>query len=224
MDADDLVARLRSMGTERDRNGMARFGINVTEAAGVSVTALRRMAGELPRDHALAAALWATGLHEARIMASLVDEPQRVTVRQMDAWARDFDSWDLCDQCCANLFWRTPFADRRSHLWATRRAEFVKRAGFALMASAAVKDRTAPDERFLAYLPAIEREATDPRNFVRKAVNWALRQIGKRNASLHRAAVTAARRIARIDDRTARWVASDALRELTDPRTMRRLR
>jgi 3-methyladenine DNA glycosylase AlkD len=223
MEAHDVVARLRSMGTERDRDGMARFGINVTEAAGVSVTALRGMARELPRDHELADALWATGLHEARILASMVDEPERVTARQMDAWARDFDSWDLCDQCCANLFWRTPFADGRSLVWSGRRAEFVKRAGFALMASAAVKDRSAPDERFLAYLPAIEREATDPRNFVRKAVNWALRQIGKRNLALHRAAVAAARRIARTDDRTARWVASDALRELTNPRTLVRL-
>jgi 3-methyladenine DNA glycosylase AlkD len=223
MDPNDVVGRLRSMGTERDRARMARFGINVTEAAGVSVAALRRMARELPRDHGLAVGLWATGLHEARILASMVDEPRRVTVRQMDAWARDFDSWDLCDQCCANLFWRAPFADSRSLMWSTRRAEFVKRAGFSLMASAAVKDRSAPDERFLTYLPAVEREATDPRNFVRKAVNWALRQIGKRNRRLHRAAVAAARRIARVDDRTARWVASDALRELTDPRTIRRI-
>jgi 3-methyladenine DNA glycosylase AlkD len=208
MNPDRLVARLRAMGTERDRAGMARYGINVANAAGVGVTTLRTMARELPRDHELALGLWATGLHEARILASMVDEPDL----------------DLCDQCCANLFWRTLHADGRTLVWSGRRAEFVKRGGFALMASAAVKDRDAPDDRFVTYLQVIERQATDPRNFVRKAVNWALRQIGKRNAALHRRAVAAARRIARIDDRTARWIAGDALRELTDPRTIRRLR
>jgi 3-methyladenine DNA glycosylase AlkD len=172
------------MGSERDRAGMARFGINVDEALGVSVTALRRLARQLPRDHGLAAGLWETGVHEARILASMVEEPERVTARQMDRWARDFDSWDLCDQCCQNLFWRTPFAESKSVAWAARTREFEKRAGFALMASAAVKDRDAPDARFLGYLKLIEREATDSRNFVRKAVNWALRQIGKRNRRL----------------------------------------
>jgi 3-methyladenine DNA glycosylase AlkD len=202
---------------------MARFGINVDGALGVSVTALRRLAREVPRDHALAADLWESGIHEARILASMVDEPERVTGRQMDRWVREFDSWDLCDQCCANLFWRTSLADGKSVAWAGRSREFVKRAGFALMASAAAKDRAAPDDRFLAYLPVIEREATDPRNFVRKGVNWALRQIGKRNGRLHRATVASARRIARVDDRNARWIAADALRELTDPRTIGRL-
>ena len=222
MDVDAVLAALRRMGSETDRRRMVRFGINVDRALGIRVPALRALAKGLPRDHGLAAELWATGVHEARILASLVEEPARVTARQMDAWAEDFDSWDLCDQCCANLFWRTAHAHGRSITWAARRPEFVKRAGFALMASAAVKDRTAQDRRFLEYLPLIEREATDPRNFVRKAVSWALRQIGKRDGRLHRAAVAAARRIARIDDRAARWVAGDALRELTGPRTMGR--
>jgi 3-methyladenine DNA glycosylase AlkD len=223
VDAAAVVARLRGMGRERDRTGMARYGINVDGALGVSVTSLRRLARELPRDHGLAAGLWETGIHEARILASMVEEPDRVTSRQMDRWARDFDSWDLCDQCCQNLFWRTPFAESKSVAWARRTREFEKRAGFALMASAAVKDRDAPDARFLGYLELIEREATDSRNFVRKAVNWALRQIGKRNRRLHRAALASARRIARVDDPAARWVAADALRELNDPRTIGRL-
>jgi 3-methyladenine DNA glycosylase AlkD len=211
------------MGSERDRAGMARFGINVDGALGVSVTALRRLARELPRDHDLAAGLWATGIHEARILASMVEEPDRVTSRQMDRWARDFDSWDLCDQCCQNLFWRTPFAESKSVAWARRTREFEKRAGFTLMASAAVKDGDAPDARFLGYLELIEREATDSRNFVRKAVNWALRQIGKRNRRLHRAALASARRIARVDDPAARLGADGARRELNDPRTIGRL-
>jgi 3-methyladenine DNA glycosylase AlkD len=223
VDADGVVARLRALGTERDRAGMARFGINVDNAVGVGVTALRRLARGLPRDHRLAADLWNTGVHEARILASIVDQPDRVTAEQMSRWAREFDSWDLCDQCCQNLFWRTPFADRKARMWAGRRAEFVKRAAFALMASSAVKDRDAPDDRFLSYLELVEGEATDPRNFVRKAVSWALRQIGKRNRRLHRAAIASARRIGRIDDRAARWVSGDALRELKDPRTIERL-
>jgi 3-methyladenine DNA glycosylase AlkD len=223
MDAAAVVARLRRMGSQRGREGMARFGINVDGALGVSVTTLRRLAKELPHDHDLAADLWGTGIHEARILASMVDEPERVTGPQMDRWARDFDSWDLCDQCCQNLFWRTRLAESKSVAWAARTREFEKRAGFALMASTAAKDRDAPDERFQGYLEVIEREATDPRNFVRKAISWALRQIGKRNRRLHRAALATARRIARIDDRAGRWVATDTLRELTDPRTTGRL-
>jgi 3-methyladenine DNA glycosylase AlkD len=223
MDASTVVAQLREVGAEGNRAGMARFGINVDNALGVSVTDLRRVARGLPRDHELAADLWETGVHEARILASMIDRPELVTGRQMDRWVRDFASWDLCDQCCQNLFWRTVLADGRAHAWVRRRREFEKRAAFALMASAAVKDRDAPDQRFLRYLEAIEREATDPRNFVRKAVNWALRQIGKRNRRLHGAALDAARRIGRMEDRTARWVAADALRELTDPRTIGRL-
>jgi 3-methyladenine DNA glycosylase AlkD len=223
VDAEAVVTRLTALGNERDRAGMARFGINVDRALGVSVTTLRRLCRELPADHDLAAALWETGIHEARILASMVDEPAMVTATQMDAWARDFDSWDLCDQCCQNLFWRAEHADSRARRWARRRAEFVKRAAFALMASSALKDRAAPDERFLAYLDIVEGASTDPRNFVRKAVSWALRQIGKRDRRLHRAAVATARRIGRLDAGSARWVASDALRELTDPTTLARI-
>lgn len=214
VDIEELVERLRRMGSEAARRGMARYGINVDRALGIPVTALRRMARDLPKDHDLASALWATGIHEARILASMVEQPERVTGRQMDRWVRDLDSWDLCDLCCGNVFWKTPLADDRSVRWAARRAEFVRRASFALMATAAAKDRGATEERFLRYLPVIEAASDDERNFVKKAVNWALRQIGKRNASLHGAAVDAARRIGRRSSRSARWIAADALREL----------
>jgi 3-methyladenine DNA glycosylase AlkD len=221
--AHDVLDRLRAMGSARDRDGMARFGINTERALGISVTALRALARALGRDHRLAAALWRSGIHEARILAALVDEPEKVTEAQMERWARAFDSWDLCDQVCSNLFARTPFARARALAWSERRPEFVKRAGFVLMAALAVHDRRSPDEAFTPFLVAVEREATDPRNFVRKAVNWALRQIGKRNRRLHREAVRLARRLAASGDRTARWVGRDALRELESDRVRARL-
>jgi 3-methyladenine DNA glycosylase AlkD len=203
---------------------MARFGINPDHAMGVRVPALRRLAKELGRDHRLARGLWATGIHEARILAGMVEEPDRVTEAQMERWVRAFDSWDLCDQVCGNLFDRTPFAVQKAHQWAARDEEFVKRAAFALMAWLAVHDRAADDGVFMDFLPLIEREAGDHRNYVRKAVNWALRQIGKRNVRLHRAAVRTAERIARQGSRAAGWVASDALRELRSEAVIRRLR
>jgi 3-methyladenine DNA glycosylase AlkD len=202
---------------------MARFGINPDRALGVRIPDLRRLARELGRDHRLALALWATGVHEARILASMVDDPAWVTERQMERWARDFDSWDLCDQVCGNLFDRTPFAVRKAHAWAAGEPEFVKRAGFALMAWRAVHQRQGPDREILDYLPVIERQAGDDRNYVKKAVSWALRQIGKRNRRLHGAAVSTAERITARDSRPARWVAADALRELRSRAVLDRL-
>jgi 3-methyladenine DNA glycosylase AlkD len=209
-----LVGELEEAGSEETRAGMARFGILTKSALGVPVAVLRPMARRVGRDHALAEALWASEIHEARILASMVDEPERVTVRQMEAWARDFDSWDLVDQCCGNLFAYTPMAYRMAERWTGRRAEFVKRAGYALMASLAVKDKAASDASFEHFLEIIERGADDDRNFVRKAVNWALRQIGKRNDRLHGPAVRTAERILAHGTRSARWIATDALREL----------
>jgi 3-methyladenine DNA glycosylase AlkD len=202
---------------------MARFGINPERALGVRIPDLRRLAGELGPSHALALALWRTGVHEARILASMVDEPERVTERQMERWVKDFDAWDLCDQVCGNLFDRTSFATEKAHAWAGRSEEFVKRAGFALMAWRAVHDRDAPDRVFLDFLPVVERESDDPRSYARKAVNWALRQIGKRNRKLHAAAVRTAKRIRRRGTPSARWVAGDALRELRSDRVVARL-
>jgi 3-methyladenine DNA glycosylase AlkD len=223
MDADEVLTRLRALASPADRDGMRRFGISVDNALGIGVTALRGIGRDLPRDHRLAAALWDSGVHEARILASIVDRPELVSRSQMEHWARAFDSWDLCDQVCQNLFWATPFAHEKTVAWSERRAEFVKRAAFALMASAAVKDRDASARRFLGYLSIIDREAADERNFVKKAVSWALRQIGKREPRLHRAALAVARKLAERPERAARWVGRDALRELDGEAVRRRL-
>ena len=217
------MKRLRSMGNERNREGMARFGINVETALGISVTELRKVARELGRNHELAAGLWKSGVHEARILAALVEEPSKVTPAQMDRWVRGFDSWDLCDQVCSNLFDRTPFAYDKAVEWAGRNEEFIKRAGFALMAVLAVHDKEADERTLAAFLPIIEREADDDRNFVKKAVNWALRQIGKRSRVLNAGAIAAAERIASRDSRAARWIARDALRELDSEAVRSRL-
>ena len=212
--AQEIVAQLRRIGTARNREGIKRFGIYVGNAVGVSVTDLRKMGRLLGRDHKLSQELWRSGVHEARILASIVDEPSRVTEAQMERWVRDFDSWDLCDQVCGNLFDKTPFAYDKAAEWSERRPEFQKRAGFALMACLAWHDKDASDARFRGFLPLIEREAGDDRNFVKKAVNWALRQIGKRSPGLRRSAIASAKRIAKQGSRSARWIASDALREL----------
>lgn len=214
----DVLTRLAALAAPGGRAGMARFGINPDRALGVRIPDLRRLAREIGRDHSLALRLWRTGVHEARILASMVDEPERVTERQMETWARSFDSWDVCDQVCGNLFDRTPFSYEAAARWAGRKEEFVKRAGFALMAWLAVHDKEAGDRAFDGFLPLIEREADDARNLVKKAVNWALRQIGKRNARLRRDAVRVARRLASRDTSAARWVGRDALRELAPRR------
>lgn len=202
---------------------MGRFGINVDRAFGVSMTAMRPLARQYRRNHDLAAELWASGFHEARILAALVDDPRLVTPQQMDEWAGEFNSWDLCDQACMKLFSATPFVDEKVKKWAKDEREFVRRAAFALIAGYAVHGKKSPDAEFVPYLAIVEQGATDPRNFVKKAVNWALRQIGKRSQSLHPKALDVARRLADSDDRTARWIGRDAARELTDPKQMSRL-
>jgi 3-methyladenine DNA glycosylase AlkD len=219
----EIVAELRSMENQHNREGMARFGIATEHALGISVADLRKLARRTGQDHALAQQLWDTGLHEARILASIVDVPDEVTEEQMERWVRGFDSWDLCDQCCGNLFWQAKHAARKAFEWSEREPEFEKRAGFALMAYIGWHDKAAPDSLFLSFLPVIEREAGDKRNFVRKAVNWALRTIGKRNAALNEAAVALGRKLLDSGDRNARWVASDALRELTSDAVRGRL-
>lgn len=194
---------------------MARYGIASPKVFGVSVANTRVLARQLGRDHELALELWESGWLEARILATLVDEPGRVTRAQMDRWARDFDNWAVCDAACMNLFDRTPHAWAKVEQWSRRRREFVKRAAFALIAASAVHDKHAADDRFLHALALVEREAADGRNFVKKAVSWALRSIGKRNARLRSAAVVAARRLASSQgDASPRWIGKDALREL----------
>ena len=204
--------------------GMARFGITAKKAYGLSTPALKQLAREIGHDRALAQQLWATEVLEGRGLAGLVDQPERVTERQMERWVRDFDSWAVCDATCLYLFRKTPFAQRKGREWSSRPQEFVKRAGFALMAYLAVHDKKAPDETFLAFLPLIRREAVDERPMVKKGVNWALRQIGKRNPRLNRAAIQVAQTMRRLNSRSARWIAADALRELKSEAGQRRLK
>jgi 3-methyladenine DNA glycosylase AlkD len=202
---------------------MARVGIDVTDALGVPIPTLRSMARRLRPDHELAAELWITGVHEARILASMVDDPKSVTREQIERWAADFGSWDLCDQVCGNLFGATRFAYPAARAWVRRPEELVKRAGFTLIAALAVHDKDASDDVFLGFMPAIRQGSTDERNYVKKAVNWALRQIGKRNAALNRAAIAQAEGLLALDSSSARWIARDALRELRSDRVRARL-
>jgi 3-methyladenine DNA glycosylase AlkD len=214
MTYDEVIERLRAAANPTNVAGMARFGIQTERAYGISAPVLRAIAKEIGRDHSLAQQLWASGVHEGRLLAALVDDPKQVSEEQMEGWVRDFDSWDVCDNCCGHLFDKTPFAYRKTVEWSAREEEFVKRAGFALMAWLAVHDKKAGDEPFLDFLPIIKRESVDTRNYVKKAVNWALREIGKRNVTLNRAAIGAAEEIRDANPRGAQWVATDALREL----------
>ena len=222
MTAPEILDALRAQANPKNVAGMARYGISTAGTLGVSVVEIRRLARHAGRSHTLAAELWASGIHEARILATIVDQPALVTRRQMNEWAGDFDSWDVCDQACLNLFRYTPFAWTKAAEWSGAKREFVRRAGFALMAGLAVKAKDAPDEQFEALLPLIAGAATDPRNMVKKAVNWALRSIGKRNPPLCRAAIAAAEEIRAIDSPAARWIAGDALSELRPRAVLRR--
>jgi 3-methyladenine DNA glycosylase AlkD len=229
--AADIIDQLRSLANPANVEGMARYGISPVGTLGVSIPVLRGIAKELkpyrrsdPQAlHSLAAELWASGIHEVRILASLVDVPELVTPEQADAWVADMDSWDVVD-LSSGLWGATPFAYVKAEEWAGREEEFVKRSAFVLMCSLAVHDKKAPDEPFLHFLDLVEREAADDRNFVKKAVNWALRQIGKRNRNLHAAAVDVGLRLRESGSKAARWVAADALRELRDERILARIK
>jgi 3-methyladenine DNA glycosylase AlkD len=218
-----VLAELRALGSQTNRAGMARFGINTERAFGISMATLKPIAQRLKRDHKLAAGLWRSGFHEARLLAVLVDEPAKVTARQMDRWVSGLDSWDLCDQACARLFVNTPFVEDAIRRWVADEREFVRRAGFALLAAYAVHGKAVPDARFLPLIDLVERHASDGRNFVRKAVNWALRQIGKRSLALHGPALALAERLAASADPATRWIGRDAVRELSDPAQLRRI-
>ncbi len=210
----DVLDRLQSEAKPEQLTGMARFGMAIEKRLGVSVPDMRKLAKELGRDHKLALDLWRTGIAEARIMAGMVGDPTRLTEEQMEEWVKDIDSWDVCDQVCMNLFEKTQLAWKKIIDWSEREEEFVKRTAFSLIACLAWHDKKASDERFTELLPVIIRAATDERNFVKKAVNWALRNIGKRNLNLNRAAINAAKEIQRLDSKAARWIAADAIREL----------
>ena len=221
MDAEEILDRLRGMANPENVAGMARFGISTKGTLGISVASLREVARDVrkavrgkPERHALAAELWSSGVHEARELATLIDVAALVTPDQMDAWVADVDSWDIGDGLSMGLFDRTPYAVPKAQEWAAREEEYVRRAAFALMAALALKRHELPDEAFEPFFTLMKRYATDERNFVKKAVNWALRQIGKRNGRLLLRAIEVAREIEVIDSRSARWIAKDALREL----------
>lgn len=220
--ADALLAELRAHADPDNVAGMARYGISSEGTLGVPMPVLRDVAKRVKREwkrdpesrHALAAELWASGVHEARVLAALVDAPELVSREQAEAWAADLDSWDVCDQLTANLLDKTPMAYDLVREWSAREETFVKRAAFSLAATLASHDKAAPDERFLAILALVDREAEDPRPMVRKAVNWALRGIGKRNAALHAPALALSMRLRDGERKSARWVGADAAREL----------
>jgi 3-methyladenine DNA glycosylase AlkD len=223
-DVQGVLAFLERKGSKKNVDGMARYGIVAKKVFGVSVGTLRAHGKRIGKNHELAAALWATGWYDARMLAAFVEDPSRVTVAQMDRWCRDFDNWAICDTVCFHLFDHTPHAWAKVSAWSARREEFVKRAAFALLASLSVHDKHAPDALYVRGLKLIERGATDDRNFVKKAVNWALRSIGKRNPALNAAAVATSRDLADSANPAARWVGKDALRELTtSPAVLRRL-
>lgn len=223
MQYDAIITWIKSHANPEAVQGMARYGINPHHNYGVSVAELRKLAREIGRDHELALRLWDAGIHETRLLATIIDEPKKVTGEQMEAWVNDFDSWDICDQCCNNLFHKTPLAYDKAFAWSQREAEFVRRAGFVLMTTLAVHDKKQDDAVFLRFLPLVKSGASDERNFVKKAVNWVLRQIGKRNPALNRAAIALATEIQAMDSAAARWIARDALRELTSPAVQQRL-
>ena len=221
---ENIVDEIRRGANPKALDGMSRFRIQTNKAFGVSIPELRKIARQTGTNHELASQLWTTGIHEARILASMIDDPAQVSEGQMEEWAADFDSWDVVDGSCGNLFDKTAFAIEKAHQWSRRKEEYVKRAGFVLMAELAVHNKKEPNNTFLDFLPVIVREASDERNFVKKAVNWALRQIGKRNAILNGAAVRTCKQIQKIDSRSARWIASDALRELTSASVRKKLK
>jgi 3-methyladenine DNA glycosylase AlkD len=220
MTSDQIIANLKQRANAQAIEGMARFGIRPAQALGISMPTLRKMAKDTGRNQALALALWDSGIHEARILASMIAEPQLVSAELMEKWANDFDAWDVCDQVCGNLFDKTPYAYQKATQWCQQEREFVRRAGFVMMAALAVHDKQAQDQAFLPFFPLIKQYAGDERNFVKKAVNWALRQIGKRNSHLRTVALECAYEIQDMDSKTARWVAKDALKELQAQETI----
>ncbi len=223
MNCKQVVKELKSLANSRDVAGMAKFGINPAFVLGIRIPSLKAIARRIGKDHGLALELWETGIHEARVLAALIDDPGQVTEEQMESWAMDFDTWDVCDQCCGKLFDKTPFVYKKIDEWTQRDEEFVKRAGFVLMTQLAVHDKKADDKLFIDFFPIIKRESHDDRHMVKKAVNWAIRQIGKRNIRLNKKAVKLAEEVYSMDFKAARWIATDALRELNDEKILKRL-
>jgi 3-methyladenine DNA glycosylase AlkD len=221
--AEEVLKRLKEEANPANLEGMSRYGMAIEKRFGASVPTMRKLAKELGKSHSLALELWNTGWAEAKMVAAMVDEPSRVTERQMDEWVMDFDSWDVCDQVCMNLFEKTPLAWKKIPEWSRREEEYVKRAAYALLACLAWHDKRAPDQNFTDLFPTIKSGAVDERNYVKKAVNWALRNIGKRNPSLNKAALALAAEILQMPSKAAKWIAADAIRELKSEAVQERL-
>jgi 3-methyladenine DNA glycosylase AlkD len=223
MNYDEIMSKLQSLANPENVKGMVRYRINQHNNLGISIYLLRPLAKEIGINHALALKLWDSTIHDARLLACFIDDPQQITSEQMDAWAEDFDSWDICDQACTSLFDLSPLAYKKVFQWADKEKEFVKRAAFSLIAGLAVHDKTATEQDFERFLSLCIRHSNDERNYVKKAVNWALRNIGKRNLSLNKKALKTAEEIKNIDSKSARWIAADAIRELTSQKVRQRL-
>lgn len=223
MQVDTIITELKARANPEAIQGMARYGINPTNNLGITIYQLRQMARMIGVNHALALQLWGTGIHDARLLACFIDDPAAVTSEQMDSWAQDFDSWDICDQACTSLFDSSPLARTKIFEWAKRDEEFVRRGAFALIAGLSVHDKQASDRDFECFFPLIGKYAIDERNFVKKAVNWALRNMGKRNLPLNHKAITLSHDLLQQNSKTARWIARDALRELTSEKIQSKL-
>jgi len=221
---EEIIERIKKLSKPENVEGMARYGINPKNNLGVSIYELRPLAKQIGVNHELALKLWDSKIHDARLLAIFIDDPKEVTAEQMDAWANDFDSWDICDQACTSLFDLSPLAYEKVYEWADKEEEFVKRGAFSLIAGLAVHDKKASDEQFISFLTMIKKQSTDERNYVRKAVNWALRNIGKRNPGLNKKALQTAKEIKQIESKTARWIANDAIRELESKKIQEKLK
>lgn len=224
MSAKRIISDLKKLKNKKNIEGMARFGINPETALGISIVTLRKKAKEIGRNHKLALELWDSGIHEIRILATMIDNHDEVTKAQMNSWVKDFNSWDLCDQCCSNLFRKTSFASELLNKWVKSNHDFTRRAGFVLMATFAVHNKEMKDNEFLHYFPLIVEYSTDERNFVKKAVNWALRQIGKRNLQLNKEAIKICKKLVESESKSAKWIAKDALKELTSEKIIARIK
>jgi len=224
MKFDEIIKKLKSLEKPENVKGMTRYGINSNNNLGISIYTLRSIAKEIGKDHDLALKLWNSGIHDARLLACFIDKPEKVTGEQMDSWLKDFDSWDVCDQVCTSLFDLSPLAWTKVFEWVERNEEFEKRGAFSLIAGLSVHDKNASDKKFENFFPLIKKNSTDERNYVKKAVNWALRNIGKRNLSLNKKAIKTAKQIQKIDSKTARWIANDAIRELTSEKIQNKLK
>jgi len=223
MKSEEVVKKLKSMSEPKNVEGMARYGINPNNNLGISIYNLRLFAKEIGTNHELALQLWASGIHDARLLAVFIEDPARITEEQMDSWASDFDSWDICDQACTSLFDITPHAWKKVFEWTEREEEFVKRGAFSLIAGLAVHDKESKNKKFERFLPLIKKHSNDERNYVKKAVNWALRNIGKRNLYLNKQTIKLSERILKANSKSAKWIARDAIRELKSEKVKNRL-